>query len=92
MTTRQQRPRSERDKSGSPNGTGPANTLSPEQVEDLRQMLQPLVMQWQLCQAAVVGYMTAVHILNAKFSIDIATGVVTLVPPPVPAQALGPGD
>ena len=91
MTTRQQRRAAAR-KSGSPNGTGLANTLSPEQVEDLRQMLQPLVMQWQLCQAAVVGYLTAVHIQNAKFSIDIATGVVTLVPPPVPAQALGPGD
>ena len=87
MTTRQQRRAAAR-KPVPPNGTGPANTLSPEQVEVLRQMLQPLVMQWRMAQAAVAGYLMGAHIQNVTYNINVANGTVTLLSPPA---AGGPG-
>ena len=85
MTTRQQR-RAEARKLVSPNGTGPATTLSPEQVEELRQMLQPLLMQWRMSQGAVSGYLAGARIQNVGYNIDVASGTVTLIVPPVSTE------
>ena len=72
-----------------PNGTG-VNALSPEEVEELRVLLQPLVIQWQVAQGIVVGYLTRAHIQNAGYTIDVKTGLVTITAPPVPEPAPAP--
>ena len=73
----------------SPNGTG-ANALSPEEQEELRVLLQPLVMQWQVAQGVVMGYLTKAGIKNARYQIDVGTGLVTLTPPLVPEPVADP--
>ena len=90
MTTRQQRRAAAR-KSVSPNGAGPVNALSPEQVEELRQMLQPLVMQWRISQGAVAGYLMGARLQNASYNIDVASGTVTILSPPVLSPSMGEG-
>ena len=87
MTTRQRR-RAEASNHLPPNPT--VNTLSPEQAEELRQILQPLTMQWRMSQAAVAGYLMGAHIQNVTYNIDMASGTVTLLSPPVPAPAPAP--
>ena len=62
------------------------NALAPEQVEELRLLLQPVVVQWQIAQALVVGYLAGAEIESPKFSIDLNTGIVTLAAPPVPDE------
>ena len=68
------------------NGTG-VRRLSPEEVEELRLLLQPLVMQWQVAQGVVIGYLKRAGIKNARYQIDVGTGLVTLVSPLVPEPA-----
>ena len=71
------------------NGTG-VDALSPEETEELRQLLQPMVVQWAVAQGIVAGYLTKAGIKNAKYSIDIPTGLVTLLPPQVPKPVAAP--
>ena len=73
-------------KAESSNGTG-GNALSPEETEELRVLLQPLVMQWQVAQGVVIGYLKRAGIKNARYQIDVGTGLVTLVSPLVPEPA-----
>ena len=71
------------------NGTG-VDALSPEETEELRQLLQPSVMQFQMAQGIVAGYLTHAGFKNARYSIDFATGIVTLTAPPVPEPVAAP--
>ena len=73
----------------SPNGTG-ANTLSPEEMEELRQLLQPLVMQFKIAQGIIVGYLMKAGLKNVTYIIDFNTGLVTLTAPPVPEPVAVP--
>ena len=90
MTTRAEKRRAAAGKAGSANGTGQVDMLAPEQVEELRVLLQPLVMQWRFSQAAVMGYLTALHMQNVSYTIDVLTGLVTLTAPPVPGPVAAP--
>ena len=56
--------------------------LSEAQTEKLRQMLQPLVHQYKVSQAAVLGYLMGAGISCTGFNVDISTGTVTLQIPP----------
>lgn len=82
MVSRQQRQAAERRAAPGNNGVTRTQMLSPEQTEDLRQLLRPLVTQWQLAQARVQGYLAGAHIVGVQYNIDLDTGTVTLVIPP----------
>ena len=85
MVSRQQRQAAERRAAPGNNGVTQIQMLSPEQTEDLRQLVQPLVMQWKLAQARVQGYLAGAHIIGVQYNIDLDTGTVSLVQPmPVP--------
>ena len=89
MATRAEKRRAAAGKAVLPNGTG-VDALSPEEVEELRLLLQPLVMQWQVAQGVVIGYLTKAGIKNASYQIAVGTGLVTITAPPVPEPVPAP--
>lgn len=82
MTTRQQRRAAER--KAAKNGATETRMLTEAQVAQLQQMMQPLVQQWKLSQALAAVFLQGAGISNSQFSIDINTGIVSLVGSAVP--------
>ena len=52
--------------------------LSPQQIEQLRQMLQPLVAEFKISRATVVGFLAGAGVPAASIRIDPVTGMVTV--------------
>ena len=64
--------------------------LTPEESEELRQLLQPLVVQFQMAQMLVKGYLAGAHVDGVVPTIDLGTGIVTLKPLPAAAPTEPP--
>lgn len=75
------------------NGATEPAILSPAQLEQLRQMLQPLVLELRAlnlkAQLLVTGFLQGAGFPQLAVNVDLNTGTVTPLQPQVPA-AIGP--
>lgn len=55
--------------------------LTEGQVEQLRQIAQPLLFQYKVTQAAISGFLVGAGVVNTGFNLDLDTGTVSLIPP-----------
>lgn len=83
MTTRQARRAAAR--MAAKNGATETTVLSETQVAQLQQLMQPLLLQWQISKGVVTGFLTCARIPNNLFTIDMSTGIVSLVQPQQPS-------